>query len=64
MDPTRALWNWVENPQIEIGMINDDFEKNIWRLRAELQGMLRVKEHEKYAFVKGDFSVATAELTP
>lgn len=63
MDPTRALWNWVENPQIEIGMINDDFEKNIWRLRAELQGMLRVKEHEKYAFVKGDFSVAAADIT-
>lgn len=62
MDPTRALWNWVENPQIEVGMINDDFKKNIFRLRIEAQGMLRVKNHETPAFVKGDFSVAMGEL--
>lgn len=61
-DPSRALWNWVENPQVEVGMINDDFAKNIWRLRCEAQGMLRVKEHERPAFVKGDFSVAAAAL--
>jgi HK97 family phage major capsid protein len=58
MDPSRALWNWVENPQIEVGYINDDFAKNIWRLRVEAQGMLRVKEHERPAFVKGDFTTA------
>jgi HK97 family phage major capsid protein len=63
MDPSRALWNWVENPQIEVGMINDDFAKNIWRLRMEAQGMLRVKEHERPAFVKGDMSLAIDELT-
>lgn len=62
MDPTKALFNWVEGITLEVGMINDDFEKNIWRIRAELQGMLRVKEHERDAFVKGDFSVAKGLL--
>lgn len=61
-DFKRALWNWVENPQIEVGYINDDFEKNIWRLRNEAQGMLRIKNHETPAFVKGDFSVAISEI--
>jgi HK97 family phage major capsid protein len=62
MDPTRSLFNWVENPTIEVGMINDDFERNIWRLRCELQGVHRIKEHEKVAFVKGDFSDAIGTL--
>ena len=62
-DPSRALWNWVENPQIEVGWINDDFQKNIYRLRIEAQGMLRVKEHEKPAFVKGDMETAIAQIT-
>lgn len=63
MDPSRALWNWVENPTIEVGMINDDFKKNIWRLRIEAQGMLRIKNHETPAFVKGDMSDAISLLT-
>jgi HK97 family phage major capsid protein len=61
-DPSKSLFNWVESPTIEIGMINDDFEKNIWRLRCELQGVHRIKEHEKLAFVLGDFSVAKAAM--
>jgi len=61
-DFTKSLFNWVENITIEIGMINDDFEKNQWRIRGELQGMHRIKEHEKLAFVKGDFSVAKAAM--
>lgn len=63
MDPSRALWNWVENPQVEVGWINDDFNKNIYRLRIEAQGMLRIKEHERPAFVKGDMSDAIAQIT-
>lgn len=63
MDPSKSLFNWVENPTIEIGLINDDFERNIWRLRCEMQGMHRIKEHEKLAFVKGDFSDAIGTLT-
>lgn len=62
-DPSRALWNWVENPQIELGYINDDFAKNQYRLRIEAQGMLRVKEHEKTAFVKGDMETAIGLIT-
>lgn len=62
MDPTKSLFNWVENITIEIGYVNDDFEKNIYRLRGELQGMHRIKEHEKLAFVKGNFDTAKAVL--
>ena len=57
-DFKKYLYNQVEPITIEIGLINDDFEKNIWRIRGELQGMGRVKAHDTFAFVKGDFSVA------
>lgn len=61
-DFSKSLFNWVENITIEVGMIDDDFAKNQYRIRGELQGMHRIKEHEKLAFVKGDFSVAKAAL--
>ena len=61
-DFTKSLFNWVENITIEIGMINDDFEKNQWRIRGELMGVHRIKTHEQGAFVKGDFSVAQAAM--
>jgi len=61
-DFTKSLFNWVENITIEIGMIDDDFALNQYRIRGELQGMHRIKEHEKTAFVKGDFSVAKAAM--
>lgn len=61
-DFKKYLYNQVEPITIEIGLINDDFEKNIWRIRGELQGMGRVKAHDTYAFVKGDFSVAKGLL--
>ena len=61
-DFKKYLFNWVESPTVEVGMINDDFEKNIWRIRVELQGAGRVKAHEAFALVKGDFSVAKAAL--
>jgi chromatin segregation and condensation protein Rec8/ScpA/Scc1 (kleisin family) len=61
-DFTKSLFNWVENITIEIGMIDDDFAKNQWRIRGELQGMHRIKTHEQTAFVKGDFSVAKAAM--
>lgn len=62
MDPTKSLFNWVENINIEIGMINDDFKKNIYRLRAELTGAHRIKNFESKAFVKGDFTEAKNSL--
>ena len=61
-DSSKSLFNWVEGITIEVGMINDDFQKNIWRIRGELQGMHRIKSHEAFAFVKGDFSVAKGLL--
>lgn len=62
MDPTKSLFNWVENIAVEVGLVNDQFIKNQYTLRGELQGMHRIKEHEKLAFVKGDFTVAKAAI--
>lgn len=63
-DFSKALINVVEGVEIEVGYINDDFAKNRLCLRAELTGMQRVKAHEAFAFVKGDFTSAKALLLP
>lgn len=63
IDPTKSLFNWVENITVELGWFDQQFLKNQWTIRGELQGMHRIKEHEKLAFVKGDFVTAKAAIT-
>lgn len=61
-DFSKSLLNIVEGITIEIGHINDDFAKNRFAIRAEIVGMHRIKAHEAFAFVKGDFTSAKALL--
>jgi hypothetical protein len=62
-DFSKYLFNYTQPVTIELGYINDDFAINQFRLRAELEGMGRVKAQYKNGFVKGTFSTAITDLT-
>ena len=61
-DFKRYLFNYTQDVTIEVGYMNDDFGINQFRIRAELEGMGRVKAHRNN-FVKGTFSTAITDLT-
>ena len=59
----QATFNFVQNVEIEMGWINDDFQRNRYALRAEFYGMQFVKAH-KNNFVKiTDIDAAVQAIT-
>lgn len=63
MDAKKYGYNIVEDINIEIGLINDQFLKNEFCVRAELYGMGRIKVHHRKAFIKGLFSTTITAIT-
>jgi len=47
---------------IEVGLDSDDFTKNLRTVRAEWRGLVIVKNNDRTAFVKGDFTTDKAAI--
>lgn len=62
-DSTKSLFNYLENPNVEVGHIDDQFIRNQYTILGEWQGMHRIKKHQAFSFVKGDMTTALAALT-
>lgn len=48
--------------EISVGFENDDFTKNLVTILAEWRGLTIVKNNDRSAFVKGDFTTDKAAL--
>ena len=51
-----------ENMSLQVGYVNDDFQRNMVTILAEMRAAHYVKKHQVDAFVTGDFTTAIAAL--
>lgn len=63
-DMSKANLRMRENVNIQVGYVNDDFQRNMVTILAEARAVNYVKLNDVNAFVKGTISVAIAALDP
>jgi hypothetical protein len=51
-----------ENMNLQVGYVNDDFQRNMVTILAEMRAAHYVKNNQVEAFVTGDFTTAIAAL--
>jgi len=61
-DFSKAILVQKEGIRIDIGLDADDFTKNLRTVLAEWRGLVIVKNNDRTAFVKGDFTTDKAAL--
>jgi len=62
-DFTKATLYTKENVNIQIGLNNDDFVKNLRTILAEYRGCMVVKNNDRVCFVKGTFATDITTIT-
>ncbi len=62
-DFTKATLYTKENINIQIGLNNDDFVKNLRTILAEYRGCMVVKNTDRVCFVKGTFATDITTIT-
>lgn len=59
--PLATVWD-KGAIDVQVGLDGNDFTKNMRTIRAEWRGLVILKNNDRTAFVKGDFSVDAAAL--
>jgi len=63
-DMSKANLRMRENVNIQVGYVNDDFQRNMVSILAEARAVHYIKLNDVNAFVKGTISTAIAALDP
>lgn len=61
-DMTKSNVRIRENMSLQVGYVNDDFQRNMVTILAEMRAAHYVKENQVKAFVKGTFATAIPAL--
>ncbi len=61
-DMSKSQVRIRENMTLQVGYVNDDFQRNMVTILAEMRAAHYVKGNQVDAFVTGDFTTAIAAL--